>query len=273
MATTSNTFAILQEEIRRERSENKYLPEADSFYTHKRFCEEYMETVLEEFKKHLSENEAFFSTSYIKRTEYIISQFGENLTPFDFITQSEQIGVKHTSSAFFANIMDLAMKGAFHRIPSEPCTLPLESSRSVSPNLEVDQPIQHQSEQLLPNLTSSKRTNDDQDMEVDQNASSTSHDNSRKNKNVLEKNKNKSHGSKSHDQNSSSKPKTKRNKNQRPGPRSIKILTGYQGQNKERIKDILVYNVPSTWTDNKILNELQSWGKMIQLCSKIQRKY
>jgi len=98
------------------------------------------------------------------------------------------------------------------------------------------------------------------------------------NQNKKRKNKNKEgsgqndSGTKSHEEQSSSKP-IRSKKKYRPGPRVSKVLTGYQGVDKNKIKDIIVYDIPSTWTEEQLLLQLKAWGNVIQFSTKVQRKY
>ncbi|CAB4417822.1 unnamed protein product [Rhizophagus irregularis] len=45
-------------------------------------------------------------------------------------------------------------------------------------------------------------------------------------------------------------------------PEATQILTGYEaiGDEQERIRDIIVYDIPYTWDLQKILAELKLWG-------------
>ena len=53
-----------------------------------------------------------------------------------------------------------------------------------------------------------------------------------------------------------------------PDIRATQILTGYEavGEEIDRIRDIIVYDIPYTWDLQKILAELKLWGNAIK-CS------
>ncbi|GBC21256.2 hypothetical protein GLOIN_2v1773465 [Rhizophagus irregularis DAOM 181602=DAOM 197198] len=53
------------------------------------------------------------------------------------------------------------------------------------------------------------------------------------------------------------------------------ILTGYKESDDEReqVRDIIVYDIPYTWDVEKILGELMLWGKTLKLSLKWQHKY
>src|SRR5687768_11682943 len=50
-------------------------------------------------------------------------------------------------------------------------------------------------------------------------------------------------------------------------PGACHILTGYKevDEEREQIRDIIVYDIPYTWDTNRILGELVLWGKTIKL--------
>ncbi|RGB27789.1 hypothetical protein C1646_768651 [Rhizophagus diaphanus] len=59
-------------------------------------------------------------------------------------------------------------------------------------------------------------------------------------------------------------------------PAVIEVLTGYEvssPEEKERTCDIIVYNIPYTWSPEKISAELKLWGNPIKLSIKRQHKY
>ncbi|GBC21264.1 hypothetical protein GLOIN_2v1871772 [Rhizophagus irregularis DAOM 181602=DAOM 197198] len=61
----------------------------------------------------------------------------------------------------------------------------------------------------------------------------------------------------------------------RTEPEATQILTGYEAvrEEQERIRDIIVYNIPYTWDLQKILAELKLWGNAIKCSVKRQHKY
>ncbi|GBC14135.1 hypothetical protein GLOIN_2v1791351 [Rhizophagus irregularis DAOM 181602=DAOM 197198] len=58
-------------------------------------------------------------------------------------------------------------------------------------------------------------------------------------------------------------------------PEATQILTGYKaiGEEQERIRDIIVYDIPYTWNLQKIIAELKFWGNAIKCSVKRQHKY
>ncbi|EXX50407.1 hypothetical protein RirG_271080 [Rhizophagus irregularis DAOM 197198w] len=58
-------------------------------------------------------------------------------------------------------------------------------------------------------------------------------------------------------------------------PGTTHILTGYKESDDEReqVRDIIVYDIPYTWDVEKILGELTLWGKTLKLSLKWQHKY
>jgi hypothetical protein len=66
----------------------------------------------------------------------------------------------------------------------------------------------------------------------------------------------------------------KRKKN--TAPEVANIITGYHPVDQEeamRVRDILIYDIPSTWEPRKILAELKLWGNTILLATRRQHKY
>ncbi|CAB4439622.1 unnamed protein product [Rhizophagus irregularis] len=81
-------------------------------------------------------------------------------------------------------------------------------------------------------------------------------------------------------QSTTAKPDTKTpvknpNKDKKSSPEATQILTGYEavGEEQERIRDIIVYDIPYTWDLQKILAELKLWGNTIKCSVKRQHKY
>jgi hypothetical protein len=54
-----------------------------------------------------------------------------------------------------------------------------------------------------------------------------------------------------------------------------KILTGHipKDEGTRRVRDILIYDIPVSWSPEKILAELNLWGKTISIHCKPQKKY
>src|SRR5579871_3789367 len=95
--------------------EDKYeYSEENSFFVHKRFCEEFLEQTQEEFKKILPKVQGFFDTvNFSKRVEYLKEFYGdnfENFAPEDFMTATDKLHgrpykVEYIYKALFAGIM------------------------------------------------------------------------------------------------------------------------------------------------------------------------
>ena len=59
------------------------------------------------------------------------------------------------------------------------------------------------------------------------------------------------------------------------GKRLEKIITGAQisDSDKSFIRSIFIYDIPTSWTAEKILSELKEWGVPLDMTVKRQRKY
>jgi hypothetical protein len=66
--------------------------------------------------------------------------------------------------------------------------------------------------------------------------------------------------------NSSKKNKTERNA-------VLRVMTEHKPTSYDKVSEIMVYDIPTTWKPEKILNELTLWGKTISISIKTQRKY
>jgi hypothetical protein len=59
-----------------------------------------------------------------------------------------------------------------------------------------------------------------------------------------------------------------------PAPKTIStVMTGYNPESKENIREITVYDIPSRWTKLDVLNHLKAWGHVIAIKFKSQQKY
>ncbi|PKY39284.1 hypothetical protein RhiirA4_452449 [Rhizophagus irregularis] len=59
-----------------------------------------------------------------------------------------------------------------------------------------------------------------------------------------------------------------------PAPKTIStVMTGYNPEFKENIREITVYDIPSRWTQLDVLNHLKNWGQVIAIKFKSQQKY
>lgn len=51
------------------------------------------------------------------------------------------------------------------------------------------------------------------------------------------------------------------------------IMTGYKPILKDNVREIVVYDIPSKWTQLEILNYLKAWGNILAMKFKTQKKY
>ncbi|PKY41436.1 hypothetical protein RhiirA4_455013 [Rhizophagus irregularis] len=59
-----------------------------------------------------------------------------------------------------------------------------------------------------------------------------------------------------------------------PAPKTIStVMTGYNPEFKENVREITVYDIPSRWTQLDVLNLLKNWGQVIAIKFKSQQKY
>jgi len=126
------------------------------------------------------------------------------------------VGTFHTTAAFFSSIIDRAVEGAFRRFPTFPDELPFFQETCTKPHVEISNPVEQSQTPiriLLPNLTGSGGTNDDQEMEIEQQTPLGSHDSN--NRQTKSKDLEQTTTSSLSREQSSSKPKSKkRNKKQ-----------------------------------------------------------
>ncbi|CAB4417348.1 unnamed protein product [Rhizophagus irregularis] len=59
-----------------------------------------------------------------------------------------------------------------------------------------------------------------------------------------------------------------------PSPKTINtVMTGYEPMNKDLIREIMVYDIPFTWSQLDTLNHLKAWGQVVAIKFKSQQKY
>lgn len=58
-----------------------------------------------------------------------------------------------------------------------------------------------------------------------------------------------------------------------PEKRISTIMTGYEPVLKDNVREIVVYDIPSKWTQLEILNYLKAWGNVLAMKLKTQKKY
>jgi hypothetical protein len=54
---------------------------------------------------------------------------------------------------------------------------------------------------------------------------------------------------------------------------NTRILTGHQPPDRTNLRELMVYNIPNTWTHEQILQALRAWGHVITIDVKVQQKY
>ncbi|CAB4415329.1 unnamed protein product [Rhizophagus irregularis] len=74
--------------------------------------------------------------------------------------------------------------------------------------------------------------------------------------------------------NSQSPSKTTKKQTAAPLPKTIStVMTGYEPMNKDLVRKITVYDIPSTWSQLDTLNHLKAWGQVVAIKFKSQQKY
>jgi uncharacterized protein (DUF342 family) len=74
--------------------------------------------------------------------------------------------------------------------------------------------------------------------------------------------------------NSQSSSKTTKKQPAAPSSKTIStVMTGYEPMNKDLIREITVYDIPSTWSQLDTLNHLKAWGQVVAIKFKSQQKY
>ncbi|GBB93685.1 hypothetical protein RclHR1_22100001 [Rhizophagus clarus] len=53
------------------------------------------------------------------------------------------------------------------------------------------------------------------------------------------------------------------------------IITGYQPEENDKnlTLDLVVYDIPAKWTNYQLLSELNKWGKVVSVSTRVQKKY
>ncbi|GBB92024.1 hypothetical protein RclHR1_19520003 [Rhizophagus clarus] len=53
------------------------------------------------------------------------------------------------------------------------------------------------------------------------------------------------------------------------------IITGYQPEEKDKhlTLDLVIYDIPAKWTNYQLLSELNKWGKVVSISTRVQKKY
>jgi hypothetical protein len=67
------------------------------------------------------------------------------------------------------------------------------------------------------------------------------------------------------------KKSSKKNKTQHQ--EVLRVMTEHKPTSYQKVHEIMVYDIPSTWQPEKIMNELTFWGKMLSISIKTQKKY
>ena len=73
---------------------------------------------------------------------------------------------------------------------------------------------------------------------------------------------------------SDSKAQPAKKKQQRAPPKEIQsVMTGYDPVLKDNVREITLYDIPSTWAQLELLQHLKKWGHVIAFKTKRQKKY
>ncbi|CAB4422512.1 unnamed protein product [Rhizophagus irregularis] len=73
---------------------------------------------------------------------------------------------------------------------------------------------------------------------------------------------------------SDSKAQPAKKKQQHAPPKEIQsVMTGYDPVLKDNVREITLYDIPSTWAQLKLLQHLEKWGHVIAFKTKRQKKY
>jgi hypothetical protein len=249
----------------------------DSFFkTYRVFCEQVRKKAQQEVKQHLWKTARFFDTNNpLKQLQILEEDFGPHYSKYEW--QDDEMyaaGVPEPFLNYIEGLLARAIHTTFMSLPKYPSMLPFtddEETASKSTqsddqmsDLEIVQPQQHQSK---PKNSNEKRKN------VDHDSSSKSRDRTskKKSKDLEKKNVTSSNGESTSTSNPQSNKKT--SSRCRQGPRITKVLTGHVATDSNRVKILTVYDIPATWTEQHIMLQLKSWGSLIQLSTKVQRKY
>jgi hypothetical protein len=67
----------------------------------------------------------------------------------------------------------------------------------------------------------------------------------------------------------------KKVKSQQHAPKKMisTIMTGYEPILKDNVREMVLYDIPSKWTQIEILNYLKAWGNILAMKFKTQKKY
>ncbi|GBB91662.1 hypothetical protein RclHR1_01900027 [Rhizophagus clarus] len=68
---------------------------------------------------------------------------------------------------------------------------------------------------------------------------------------------------------------TKKRKNESSTGDNNVIITGYQPEENDKnlTLDLVVYDIPAKWTNYQLLSELNKWGKVVSVSTRVQKKY
>ncbi|GBB99374.1 hypothetical protein RclHR1_00350030 [Rhizophagus clarus] len=68
---------------------------------------------------------------------------------------------------------------------------------------------------------------------------------------------------------------TKKRKNESSTGDNNLIITGYQPEENDKnlTLDLVVYDIPAKWTNYQLLSELNKWGKVVSISTRVQKKY
>lgn len=252
----------------------KTLPQSyhDTFETHERGAytlpidfstsqyQEDFKLVFEKFMDHFYyelenyRDNHFWETTKEGAIDRKIKQLVPNYDKNNYNTASEKLKMPSHLLAAFSSIVENSFRYA-----NEKCAdifLGQSMKRALltnEPDMEVDENTEHQSTMETGDTTIT--TQDTQITPIHQEESA-------------------SRDPPSHKEQQTSKPTPKKKSNKKASSTSSpKVITGYVPENQDRVRDILLYDIPVSWTAEKILAELTSLGQTMTMSCKVQKKY
>jgi len=158
--------------------------------------------------------------------------------------------------------------GELKSIPSEmSISQTVHTPADQEQDLEIMEDVEHQSNPILPHL---ETTNNSVNVRKKNKNKKGTNQNTQPDKN------NKS-GKRPIESSGTQQPsKSADNKKVKFQPKfSSAIITGYSPSETEarNVKEVIIYDVPASWDDEKLVHAFNAWGKLISIFKKRQRKY
>jgi len=214
-----------------------------------------------------------------EQKKYLVEEFGPEYDPKNFTDMAKEIGIQSQSIAYVTALarqtyqanMDFAVDSLLRSLveaeerTKEPITLQADDTISPTISPRDDNPL---SLPKTPEITQPLRAETDDHMVTDcpnpnqegnQGESQTPADQS-----------------KEHPVSKNSKKNSKNKKTKKQDNRVLpKVLTGHvpSKENETKVREMVIYDIPSIWPAEKCLQELNEWGKVISMSAKIQKKF